>query len=272
MGKCKQLARLLLRYAELAGFNPLKLLRSARGLPFYLRDKARLRSQMAGSVREFPFGTAYPCLEDRFAASGEAKYHYFHQDLLVARRVFARNPRRHVDIGSRIDGFVAHLASFRPVEVFDVRPLRERLPNIEFRQADLMGTLPAEFKGCCDSLSSLHALEHFGLGRYGDPVDSEGWRKGFFNMHSILEPGGVFYFSVPIGPQRIEFNAHRVFAVDFLLKCFSGKFEVRAFSYVDDEGNLHENVKLDGVAAANSFDCSFGCGIFELERMREPSK
>jgi hypothetical protein len=32
--------------------------------------------------------------------------------------------------------------------------------------------------GYCDSLSCLHALEHFGLGRYGDPIDPRGHEKG----------------------------------------------------------------------------------------------
>jgi hypothetical protein len=31
------------------------------------------------------------------------------------------NPVRHIDIGSRIDGFVANVAAFRKIEVLDVR-------------------------------------------------------------------------------------------------------------------------------------------------------
>ena len=34
------------------------------------------------------------------------------------------NLKRHVDIGSRLDGFVAHVASFREIEVLDIRPLK----------------------------------------------------------------------------------------------------------------------------------------------------
>ncbi|HWF86113.1 MAG TPA: hypothetical protein VG222_14745 [Vicinamibacterales bacterium] len=49
--------------------------------------------------------------------------HYFHQDLWVAKRIYAARPAAHVDIGSRIDGFVAHLLTFMPVTVIDVRPL-----------------------------------------------------------------------------------------------------------------------------------------------------
>ena len=43
----------------------------------------------------------------------------------------------------------------------------------------------------CDSVSCLHALEHFGLGRYGDPVDPDGHLKGFRNLRRIVQGGHV---------------------------------------------------------------------------------
>jgi hypothetical protein len=65
--------------------------------------------------------------------------------------------------------------------------------------------------GYCDSLSCLHALEHFGLGRYGDPVNPNGYRQGLENLATLLRPGGTFYLSIPIGYERVEFNANWVF-------------------------------------------------------------
>lgn len=56
--------------------------------------------------------------------AGTSKGHYFHQDLLVAKLINEHNPKRHVDIASRVDGFVAHVASYREIEVVDVRPLK----------------------------------------------------------------------------------------------------------------------------------------------------
>jgi hypothetical protein len=32
-----------------------------------------------------------------------------------------------------------------------------------------------------------------------------------FNMIEILSPGGIFYLSVPVGMERVEFNANHVF-------------------------------------------------------------
>lgn len=54
-------------------------------------------------------------------------------------------------------------------------------------------------------------LEHFGLGRYGDPIHPNGYKTGFANLASLLRPGGRFYLSTPIGQERVEFNANWVF-------------------------------------------------------------
>src|SRR5438132_13442562 len=79
-----------------------------------------------------------PALSDRYMTSGSARGHYFHQDLWAARRIYLRPPRRHIDVGSRIDGFVAHLLTFRDVEVLDVRALSKTLPGFRFRQGHRM--------------------------------------------------------------------------------------------------------------------------------------
>ena len=41
---------------------------------------------------------------------GQLDPHYFLQDLYVARRIMADRPRFHVDVGSRLDGFMAQLS------------------------------------------------------------------------------------------------------------------------------------------------------------------
>ncbi len=122
-------------------------------------------------------------------------------------------------------------------------------------------------KDYCDSISSLHALEHFGLGRYGDHIDVNGHILAFENIYTMLKKNGIFYFSVPMGPQRIEFNAHRVFNLEYLMNLIEGKYEIKSFSFVDDKGNLHKDVQLDGLNLNNNFNCNYGCAIFELTKM-----
>jgi SAM-dependent methyltransferase len=198
--------------------------------------------------------------------SGSASGHYFHQDLLVASRIFQNRPQRHVDIGSRIDGFVSHVASFREIEVFDIRPLNNIIPNIVFKQLDLMNS-NFHLRNYCDSVSSLHAIEHFGLGRYGDKLDYNGHLKGLKNIYEMLKKDGKFYFSVPIGPQRIEFNAHRIFSVKYLIELIQDKYRINSFSYVNDEGDLFRDISLHPNKIENNFSCKYGCGIFELTKI-----
>lgn len=250
------------------GVDPRRTLRALRDLPDYFRDRDELKRQMtaAGSV-PFPFAKSYPCLGERSESGGTASGAYFHQDLLVARRIHANAPGRHVDVGSRVDGFVAHVASYRAIEVIDIRPLANTIPNVSFTVADFMKPLPSHLEGYCDSASSLHTMEHFGLGRYGDPVTVDGYLRGIENLHLLLKPGGKLYFSVPMGPQRVEFNAHRVFSAAFLLDLFKERYRVDRFSYVDDAGNLHEDIPLEEKSIRGNFGCYYGCGILEMTKL-----
>jgi len=180
------------------------ILRSLRGLPRFLSDLRLFRFKYKGPI------SLFPCLQDWHEEGGAIKNEYFWQDLIVAREIFLAQPERHVDVGSRIDGFVAHVACFRDIEVFDVRPIEAKIPGVRFKKANLMNPVDS-LEEYCDSLSCLHALEHFGLGRYGDPIDPSGHDRGIANMARLLRVGGVFYLSVPLGIPRVEFNAHRVF-------------------------------------------------------------
>jgi|SoiMethySBSTD1v2_1073268.scaffolds.fasta_scaffold12513_8 SAM-dependent methyltransferase len=197
------------------GIDPRRLFRSFVSLPRFLRDLSRFRASYRGAI------TIVPCLHDRNAAGGATVSEYFWQDLLVAQWIYAANPRRHVDIGSRVDGFVAHVASFRQIEMFDVRPISAQVPGIVFRQADLTDPrdTASDEDGYCDSLSCLHAIEHFGLGRYGDALDPAGHERGLANMARLLAPGGRFYLSTPVGRERVEFNANRVFDPETIIRC-----------------------------------------------------
>ena len=173
---------------------------------------------------------------------------------------------KHVDIGSRVDGFVAHVASFRDVEVFDIRDLSNSIQNIKFRRFNLIDK-NFNLQNYCDSLSCLHALEHFGLGRYGDEINYDGHLIGWGNIYKTLKKGGKLYFSVPIGPQRLEFNAHRVFSMNYLLDLIGSRYTIDSFSYVDDQGDLHSYVSLEKNQIDKNFSCNYGCGIFELSKI-----
>ena len=69
----------------------------------FYKDKKQWLEQGGKITREFRI------LSDYADSAGIVKGHYFHQDLLVARLIHDHNPKRHIDIASRIDGFVAHV-------------------------------------------------------------------------------------------------------------------------------------------------------------------
>jgi hypothetical protein len=236
------------------GFNPRAFL-SLRHAPRYLRQARRFRAQ-GGEITH-----RYPILTDFDDAAGVGSGHYFHQDLLVASLVHAANPMRHIDVASRIDGFVAHVASFRAIEVLDIRPLPGTgHDNIRFVQADLMSET-AELPRA-DSVSCLHAIEHFGLGRYGDSLDPQGHLRGLRNLLRMVTPGGTLYLSFPIGRRNeVHFNAHRVFHPRDLFSWKGGaRFELTRFDYVDDAGQLHQRAD----PFASDFAVDYGCGIYTL--------
>jgi hypothetical protein len=263
----KQFFSKLYRLMFLFGFDPRKTISTIRGFAPYYRDLKVIKSQEKLSTDYIPRGPFLPCLDDRFSESGTAKGHYFHQDLLVARKIFENSPEFHIDVGSRIDGFVAHVASFRPIKLLDIRVMTSNIHNITYECCDITGDLPNLLHECCDSLSCLHALEHFGLGRYGDPVNYDGHTVGFGNLHKILKRAGKFYFSVPIGPLRLRFNGCRVFSMKYLLKLFNDKFKIESFSFVDDKGDLFEDVELKENDIEQNFGCHSGCGIFEMQKL-----
>jgi SAM-dependent methyltransferase len=244
------------------GLDIVKLLKNLSDLPHYFRKYKTLRAQK-GEDTLFPFGKWYPRLREWKEQGGVASGHYFHQDLFVAQQICKHSPVRHIDIGSLVDGFVAHVAAFREIEVWDIRAIDSKVQNIKFYQADLM-QLPEALIASTDSVSSLHAIEHFGLGRYGDPIDYFGYKKAIENIHAILKEKGRFYFSVPIGPQRIEYNAHRVFSLKYLFDYLATYFEIETLSIVDDNGNFHKHVQISDAIIENNYGCHYGCGIFEL--------
>jgi hypothetical protein len=247
------------KLAFLVGFHPRTLLTTLKGIPYFFGTVRKYqRLNRAGSFR-IRTRHLFPILTDRKDTAGTAGGHYFHQDLWAARKIFLRAPRNHIDIGSRVDGFVAHLLVFMPVQIIDIRPLTAMISGLSFIRDD--ATKLAQLAGdSVESLSSLHAAEHFGLGRYSDPIDPAACFEFMSALERVLAPGGVLYFSVPVGRERVEFNAHRIFAPQTVISSFP-RLELLSFSYVADDGLLYQDT---AVAAANR--CDYGCGLFEFTK------
>jgi len=185
------------------GIRPRIIFRRFKGLFPFKRSLTLFRSSCNWAIEVEPkLDDIHECA----ASLGE----YFWQDLWVAKKIFELNPQRHIDVGSRIDGFVAHVACCRSIDVFDLRPLNSQIPGVNFHQINIL-SLPDKWLGVADCVTCLHTIEHFGLGRYGDKVDPEAWKDGFKNLSALLTAGGRLILSTPIGHERVKFNAHRIF-------------------------------------------------------------
>ncbi len=237
-------------------FDPLAIYRKWRALPHFIRNifayksKQQANSSFKISTKDFYFTTA-----DKFQSSGNSYGHYFLQDLWAANKVHQTGVKLHIDVASRIDGFVAHLLPFCKVEYVDIRPMESKINNLTYVKGDICN-LPYE-SNSVESLSCLHVLEHIGLGRYGDDIDPDGHIKGAKELARILKPGGTLYFGTPVGRERLCFDAHRVFKPETIVKIF-GDLKLVSFSLIDDKAEqVFENVDL-----ADGAHLNYGCGLY----------
>jgi SAM-dependent methyltransferase len=236
------------------------ILKDIQGLLLYIRDYISYTKQpQPKNSLKIKLSKIYPCLTDRFDNAGLTSGDYFHQDLWVARKIFGANPVEHWDIGSRIDGFITHLLTFRSVNVIDIRPLQSDIAGLTFYQGDITKIPVADQS--LHSLSCLHTMEHIGLGRYGDPIDPNGCFKGMKELERILAPGGILYFAVPIGREYVAFNAHRIFDPGTIIETFN-LLNLVEFVAVNSSGNLVDPAQIEDFR-----NIDYSCGIFVFQKL-----
>ncbi len=230
-----------------------------RGPLLYIRDYVNFSRTPKDPRFPLHFINSNPCFFDRFDTAGGKPRHYFLQDIWAARRIFESGVQEHFDIGSRIDGFVAHCAVFCKVKILDIRALPDLDQNIQFIQADATD-LKNIASDSLSSVSSLHVFEHIGLGRYGDPLGATNLDKAIQEVTRVLAPGAPLYFAVPIGIQRLEFNAHRIFGVETVIELFK-TLKLAEFSAIDDQDNLVLHANPSDYARAE-----YSCGLFVFKK------
>ena len=183
----------------------------------------------------------WPVTKDKYAFAGVMD-NYFWQDLWAAKLIIRSGIKDHFDIGSRIDGFIAHLLSADiDVTMIDVRQFPGEVEHLHTIIDDAT-SLSQISDNSIKSISALCSIEHFGLGRYGDPVDPEACFKCFDNIQKKLQVGGQLFLSLPVGKERVEFNAHRVFYAQTVIDCFSS-LHLQEFSCAAS-GKIERNVDI----------------------------
>ena len=182
--------------------------------------------------------------------------HYIYHPAWAARIIANIKPSKHIDISSILH-FSTLVSAFVPVEFYDYRPAEVRIDNLICKRVDLTRLPFADNSVEC--ISCMHTIEHVGLGRYGDPIDPNGDIKAARELVRVMRPGGSFIYVAPVGKPRIQFNAHRIYSYEQVIKLFKG-LELREFSLIPDDFKkygLIRNANKDIVE-----DKSYACGCF----------
>lgn len=202
----------------------------------------------------------YPILSDNIKNT-DFDRHYIYHTAWAARKVKQINHKKHIDISSSLY-FSSILSAFISVDFYDFRPAKLFLSNFLSKSGDLL-KLP--FKdNSVESLSCMHTIEHIGLGRYGDKIDPEGDLKAINELIRVLKSGGDLFIVVPIGyPQRVCFNAHRIYEAEIFIKYFEG-LTLKEFSLIPEDekdGGLIENPERSLLLKQK-----YGCGCFWFKK------
>lgn len=181
-----------------------------------------------------------PVVTDRY--SKKDRDDCFLRDLWAAKLVVRSDITQHVDIGLDANGFIGHLLA-AGVKVWGVslKELAFEDENLHIIKDDMI-TLTQIPDESIESMSALGSVECLGLGRYGEEIAPEAFYNCFLQMQKKVKPGGMIYVSVPIGYERVEFNSHRIFRADTVIKIFSS-MKLREYSCISD-GRIEFHVDL----------------------------
>ena len=129
----------------------------------------------------------------------------------AANSIAELEPEALLDIGSNRH-FISGILACRKLTTIDVRDRKVGCSNetVVVSDAKDLQFPDASF----DGVLMLCALEHFGLGRYGDELDHLGDVKAIDEIKRVLKPGGCLILSIPMTGDKpfIAFNAHRVYS------------------------------------------------------------
>jgi len=220
----------------------------------YFRDWLAYR-QLSGS-EQLTLSDAYPCLFDNTRTT-TFDAHYLYQTVWAFKAINQSRPPLHVDVGSH-SFFVGLTSAITRVVSIDIRPLELDMTNY-FPIKGTILSLPFR-DSSVHSLSCLHVAEHIGLGRYGDSLDTQGTIRTMKELQRVLAKGGTLYLSLPVGRQRVCFNAHRIHSPDQILSNLP-ELSMQEFSGVDDRGKLRAHITPDDLKHS-----SYACGFFQLTK------
>ena len=234
-------------------FNSIKKI---GGYILFLRDFYIFKSRNQTSRLSINWMNRYVCLEDKTSTTTFDR-HYIYHTAWAARILAKTRPKEHTDISSYLY-FSTLISAFIPIKFYDYRPAQINLNGLETQKADIL-SLPFK-NNSIDSLSSMHVVEHIGLGRYGDPIDPDGDLKAINELKRVFAKGGQLLFVAPIGKPKIQFNAHRIYSYAQIINYFSD-LTLMDFSLITDD-DYKENDFITNASKELADQQEYGCGCF----------
>lgn len=256
MASTKRFMRAIVTIFRSVVQSPARLIRLPREIFGYLMDLRKFSRQSSWEIE------AQPILFQKNAPSS-FDAHYAYQAYWAMKNIRRSGACSHVDFSSNIP-FVVALSSVVPVIYYELNPPKNlSTPGLHAMRADLLDLPMAS--ASLESISCLHVLEHVGLGRYGDKVDAGGFDRAAREIVRVAKPGANVFISVPVGRERVCFNAHRVFNPKSVLYTFHG-LDLHQFSTVTDDGQYFERVGTGMVSKEE-----YALGLFWFKKPLEQS-
>ncbi len=112
-------------------------------------------------------------------------------------------------------------------------------PRLTIMTVDDYKVKPKKF----DAVLSISSFEHDGLGRYGDPINPNGDLEAMKNTKKMLKKGGLLFLAVPVGPDHLWWNIHRVYGPIRLPMLLKGWEKYDSFGYKKQD---HKNQNRRG--------------------------
>ncbi|CAN1566117.1 Protein of unknown function DUF268, Caenorhabditis species [Rhabdaerophilaceae bacterium] len=233
--------------------------------PRYLADLMRFRRQArAAGLQEPALSSLRPIVDEATAQTAFDTHYVYHTGW--AARVLARTrPEHHVDIGSSLF-FVANASAFVAMTHYDYRPPAFAMPNAQTGAANLLSLPFADHS--IPSLSCMHVIEHIGLGRYGDALDAQGDAKACAELSRVLAPGGMLLFATPVGRPQVQFNAHRIYSYQQVLRLFPW-LDLEEFALITDKRDAEGAVFVPDADPARVARQRYGCGCFAFRKPKQ---
>lgn len=208
---------------------------------------------------ELSWDDRWVCLGDDRPKTGFDRHYLYHM-AWAARKVAQYMPAEHHDFSSHLH-FASMVSAFVPTTLYEFRPPDLALDNLQTAAADLTN-LPMQ-DASLPSISTMHVVEHLGLGRYGDPIRPDADLAAMAELERVLKPGGDLYFVVPVGKPRLAFNGCRVYSYEQIIESFA-TLSLQSFALIEDDeigGPLINDADPALVAKQ-----TYACGCFHFTR------